>query len=237
MGFPGGSVVKNLPANAGDMGLIPGSGRFPGEGNDNPLQYSCLENSMYRGAWRATIHEWGGEGKRVRHNWATKQQYIHKFQSIFYSTLSLTYMIDWSPQMDNRSKKVIIETKLSSISINCIMSSKTVSLKKSVPFTFKWHSKDDLTHYFVPQDIFNHLFQSYQFLKKTSPFLKFQNWFFFPTQIVHDLLLFCLVLTIKYKILWATWKVVKECLLSWHFRGNVFNLKIFIMFSMQADNF
>ena len=68
MGFPGGSVVKNLPANAGDMGLIPGSGRFPGEGNDNPLQYSCLENSMYRGAWRATIHEWGGEGKRVRHN-------------------------------------------------------------------------------------------------------------------------------------------------------------------------
>ena len=62
-GLPGGSVVKNLPANAGDMGLIPGSGRFPGEGNDNPLQYSCLENSMYRGAWRATIHEWDGGGK------------------------------------------------------------------------------------------------------------------------------------------------------------------------------
>ena len=42
-GFPGGSVVKNLPTNAGDMGLIPGLGRAPGEGNDNPLQYSCLE--------------------------------------------------------------------------------------------------------------------------------------------------------------------------------------------------
>ena len=42
-GFPGGSVVKNLPANARDMGLIPGLGRFPGEGNGNPLQYSCLE--------------------------------------------------------------------------------------------------------------------------------------------------------------------------------------------------
>ena len=68
MGFPGGSVIKNLPANAGDMGLIPGSGRLPGEGNDNPLQYSCLENSMYRGAWQATIHERGGGGKRVRHN-------------------------------------------------------------------------------------------------------------------------------------------------------------------------
>ena len=51
MGFPSGSVVKNPPANAGDAGLIPGSGRFPGEGNVNSLQYSCLENSMDRGAW------------------------------------------------------------------------------------------------------------------------------------------------------------------------------------------
>ena len=44
-GFPGGSVVKYLPAKSGDTGLIPGSGRSPGEGNGNPLQYSCLENS------------------------------------------------------------------------------------------------------------------------------------------------------------------------------------------------
>ena len=50
MGFPGGSVVKNPPVNAGDAGLIPGSGRSPGEGNGNPLQYSCLENPMDRGA-------------------------------------------------------------------------------------------------------------------------------------------------------------------------------------------
>ena len=52
-------VVKNPPANAGDvrdMGLIPGSGRPPGEGNDNPFQYSCLENSVDRGAWWAAIH-------------------------------------------------------------------------------------------------------------------------------------------------------------------------------------
>ena len=48
-------VKKNLPANAGDLGLIPGSGRSPGEGNGNPLQYSCLENSIDRGAWRATV--------------------------------------------------------------------------------------------------------------------------------------------------------------------------------------
>ena len=52
-------VVKNLLANAGDIrdtGLIPGLGRFPGEGNSNPLQYSCLENPMGRGAWWATVH-------------------------------------------------------------------------------------------------------------------------------------------------------------------------------------
>ena len=48
--FPGGSVIKNSPANAGDAGLIPGSGRFPGEGNGNPLQYSCLGNAIDRGA-------------------------------------------------------------------------------------------------------------------------------------------------------------------------------------------
>ena len=51
MGFLGGSVVKNLPANAGDAGLIPSSERFPEGGNGNPLQYSCLENHMDRGAW------------------------------------------------------------------------------------------------------------------------------------------------------------------------------------------
>ena len=52
-------MVKDLSANAGDirdMGLTPGSGRSPGVGNDNPLQYSCLENAMHRGAWQATVH-------------------------------------------------------------------------------------------------------------------------------------------------------------------------------------
>ena len=54
--FPGGSVVKNLPANAGGEGSIPRSGRSPGGGTGNPLQYSFLENSMDRGAWQATVH-------------------------------------------------------------------------------------------------------------------------------------------------------------------------------------
>ena len=56
VGFPGGSAVKNLPASAGDSGLISRLVRCPGEGNDNPLQYSCLENSMDRGAWQATVY-------------------------------------------------------------------------------------------------------------------------------------------------------------------------------------
>jgi len=56
-GFPGCAVVKNSPAKAGDTGSIPGLGRSPGGGSGNPLQCSCLENSMDRGAWQATIHE------------------------------------------------------------------------------------------------------------------------------------------------------------------------------------
>ena len=56
MGFPGRSGVKNPPAKAGDAGLMPGSGRSPGGGNGNPLQYSCWDNTMNRGAWRAIVH-------------------------------------------------------------------------------------------------------------------------------------------------------------------------------------
>ena len=68
LGFPYGSAVKNPPANAGDMGPIPGRGRSPGGGNGNPLQCSCLENPMDREAWRP----WGR--KRVRPDLETKQQ-------------------------------------------------------------------------------------------------------------------------------------------------------------------
>ena len=72
---PVAQLVKNLPANAGDagdVGLISGSGRSPGEGNGNPLQYACLKNSTDRGAWRATVH-------RVSDSWTqlSKHPYIH----------------------------------------------------------------------------------------------------------------------------------------------------------------
>ena len=69
----GGSVVKNTPANAGnarDLGLIPGSGRSPGKGNGNPLQYSCLENPMDRGAWWAAVHE-------VPKSWTRQSDWAH----------------------------------------------------------------------------------------------------------------------------------------------------------------
>ena len=56
MVFPGGSDGKESTCNAADLGLIPGLGRSPGERNSNPLQYSCLENSMDIGAWWATVH-------------------------------------------------------------------------------------------------------------------------------------------------------------------------------------
>ena len=56
MCFPGGLDSKKSACNAGDLDLTPGLGRSPGEGNGNALQYSCLENSMYRGAWWATAH-------------------------------------------------------------------------------------------------------------------------------------------------------------------------------------
>ena len=68
--FSGGSVVKNLPANTGDADSIPGSGRSSGEGNGNPVQYSCLENTMDRGVRQATVHG----VTRVGHNLATKSQ-------------------------------------------------------------------------------------------------------------------------------------------------------------------
>ena len=68
MGFPHSSIGKESACNAEDSGLTPGSGRSPGEGNGNPLQYSCLENPMERGAWQATAHG----VTRVRHDLVTQ---------------------------------------------------------------------------------------------------------------------------------------------------------------------
>ena len=77
MDFLGGLVVKNLPANAGDVreaDLIPSLGRSPGIGNGNPLQYSCLENSMDRGAWGAIQSM---ESQRVRQDCVHAHFYCH----------------------------------------------------------------------------------------------------------------------------------------------------------------
>ena len=78
--FPGGSVVKNLTANAGDRGSVPGLGRSTEEGNGNPRQYSCLENPMDRGDWRATVH-------RVAKSW-TRLSYFPYRNKITLSTQS-----------------------------------------------------------------------------------------------------------------------------------------------------
>ena len=74
MGFPHSSVSKESACNAGDLGLIPVSGRSPGEGTSNPLQHSCLENPMDRGAWRATVHGVA----RVKYDLATKPPYLNR---------------------------------------------------------------------------------------------------------------------------------------------------------------
>ena len=78
-GFPGGSVVKKLLAGTGDAGLIPGLGRSPGEGNGNPLQYSCLGNPMDRGAWQAIVH-------RVAQSWTRLKQLSMHAYDVFIDT-------------------------------------------------------------------------------------------------------------------------------------------------------
>ena len=80
MSFPGGSAVNNSPANEGDAIAIPRSGRSPGEGNSDPLQYSCLGNPMDRGAWCG--YSPCGH-KRVGHDSVTKQQQYHSSPCFF----------------------------------------------------------------------------------------------------------------------------------------------------------
>ena len=73
MSFPGDANGKEYACNAGDPGSIPRSGRSPGEGNGNPFQYSCLDNSMDRGAWQAIVQG----SQRVGHEWATNTFNFH----------------------------------------------------------------------------------------------------------------------------------------------------------------
>ena len=80
-GFPGGTVVKSpltKTGNGRDIGSIPGLGRCPGIGNGNPLQYYCLENSMDRGAWQATVHGVAKSRTRLSNSTATHQRQKHR---------------------------------------------------------------------------------------------------------------------------------------------------------------
>ena len=89
MDFLGGSVVKNLPANGGnaqDVGLIPGSGRSLGEGNDNPFQYSCLEIPMNTGTWWATVHRVTKSQTRLSARTHT-HTHTHTYTYIKYETI------------------------------------------------------------------------------------------------------------------------------------------------------
>ena len=83
VGFPGGSVVKNA-CSAGDMVSIPGLRRCPGEGNGNPLQYSCLGNAMDRGAWRATVHGVNMTWWLNNNNYSSNRRWIQKKRDSFH---------------------------------------------------------------------------------------------------------------------------------------------------------
>ena len=121
-GFPSGAVVMNPPANAGDTrdsGSIPGSGRSPGEGNGNPLQYSCLENPKDRGAWQAIVHgvakswtwlsDWAG--------WARSSKTV-QYIEITSTLLYLLAFIWKKPNLENISISITFHMKsLSSVQL------------------------------------------------------------------------------------------------------------------------
>ena len=100
MGFPCGALIKNLPANTGDAASIPGSGKAFEVGNGNPLHYSCLENSMHRGAWWATVHG----SQRVGQDWAQPHAhfiyiYIYIYIYISFRTHCLLAKVDTAQGM------------------------------------------------------------------------------------------------------------------------------------------
>ena len=95
LGFPGGSEVKASACNEGDLDSIPGSGRSPGEGNGNPLQYSCLENPMDVGAWWATVHG-------VAKSWTR----LSDFTFTFYITIQIYFYITVSIPSSESNKEV-----------------------------------------------------------------------------------------------------------------------------------
>ena len=105
MSFPGDANGKEYACNAGDPGSIPRSGRSPGEGNGNPFQYSCLDNSMGRGAWRAIVQG----SQRVGHDWVTNTFNFH-----FLETSS-----NWPCGTEENFLKMRLRSKLILPLINC----------------------------------------------------------------------------------------------------------------------
>ena len=92
-GFPGGSVVKESACNTGDVGSVLGSGRYPRGGHGNPLQYSCLENSTDRGAWRATMHGVAKESDRTEETEHTGTSYWYRIDNAGCSSVVLIFLV------------------------------------------------------------------------------------------------------------------------------------------------
>ena len=108
LGFPGGSEVKASACNVGDLGSIPGSGRSPGEGNGNPLQYSCLENPMDGGAWRATVH-----GVAKSRTWLSDFTFtFHLTYRIFLSTYSQIHKLKLVNLLSSKNMKAMLHCLL-----------------------------------------------------------------------------------------------------------------------------
>ena len=130
----GGSEVKASACNTGDLGLTLGSGRSPGEGNGNPLQYSWLENPMNRGAW--WLQSMGSQ--RVRHDWATSLThfvYIYKFfvctRSICIHTESQLFKMKWVLEIDHSTIWMYVTLlkytlKMTKVVILCCCNLKTI---------------------------------------------------------------------------------------------------------------
>ena len=97
-------MVRNLPANAGDVGSIPGSGRSPGEGNGTPFQYSCLENPMDRGAWWATVH--GVAKSRIRLSHFTFTFLCILATSSICTSINLLYLHQWMNYLKTNPSKL-----------------------------------------------------------------------------------------------------------------------------------
>ena len=106
MGFPGGTVVKKLPANAwdsGDVSSVPGSGRCSVGGNSNPLQYSYLGNPMERGTWQARVH-------RVKKNWTQLSTHVHSTYN-WNLKKKKTYKSTYSQNRDSKTRRNLAVTK------------------------------------------------------------------------------------------------------------------------------